>query len=69
MAWGDNERGQCNVPSWLGNVRSIAAMELPAALFGRERFRSGDHIRLSSTFWSHGRGYRTEWAGEFELAD
>jgi len=51
------------------NTRNIAAMVLPATLFDREHFRVGDRIRLSSTFRSHGRSYRTEWDGEFKLAD
>lgn len=51
------------------NVRNIAALELPAALLGRQQFKAGDTLRLSSSFVTHGRGYRTEWQGEFKLAD
>jgi hypothetical protein len=51
-----------------GNTRNIAALELPAALFGKARFRQGDAIEFSSTFLTHGRAYRTEWTGRFVLA-
>ena len=51
------------------NVRNIAAVELPAALFGQKQFKAGDKLKLSSTFVTHGRGYRTGWEGEFKLAD
>ncbi len=51
------------------NVRNIAAMELPAKLFGRERFKPGDEIEFASTFFTHCRAYRIEWKGKFTLRD
>jgi hypothetical protein len=50
------------------NARNLAALRLPASLFDRARFRPGDTIRLQSAFVAHG-GYRTEWTGEFKLAN
>ena len=49
------------------NTRNIAAMELPAKLFGKDHFKSGDTIELSSTFFTHCRGYQVEWKGKFDL--
>jgi hypothetical protein len=49
------------------NTRCIAAMELPASLFGLTRFRSGDRVEFASTFYTHCRTYRVEWRGEFTL--
>ena len=56
-----------NVSGINGNTRNIAALELPAALFGKKRFRQGDAIEFSSAFVTYGRDYRTEWAGKFVL--
>jgi hypothetical protein len=50
------------------NVRNISAMELPARLFGKTRFRAGDVIEFSSVFTTQAQGYRTEWRGKFKLA-
>ena len=58
-----------NVSGLMWNVRNIAAMELPAKLFGKERFKPGDKIELSSTFLAHGRGYSNDWRGSFTLAE
>jgi hypothetical protein len=58
-----------NISGLMWNVRNIAAMELPAKLFGKEQFRAGDKIELSSTFLAHGRGYRNDWQGSFTLAE
>ena len=49
------------------DVRNIACLELPARLFGRPRFRSGETIDLNSTLSSHGQAYRVEWSGQFTL--
>ncbi len=49
------------------NTRNIAAMELPAKLFGKAQFRPGDTIRLSSTFFTHCHADRVEWKGEYTL--
>ena len=48
-------------------VRNIACMELPAKLFGKDRFKPGDTIDLASTFFTHCRTYRVEWKGNFTL--
>ena len=49
------------------NTRNIAAVELPANLFGKERFKSGDSIEFGSTFITHCRAERVEWKGKFTL--
>ncbi len=49
------------------NTRNIAAVELPAKLFGRDRFKAGDTIEFDSTFFSHCRADRVEWKGRFTL--
>jgi hypothetical protein len=51
------------------DTRNIAAMELPAKLFGKDQFKAGDRIELASTFFAHCRGYRVEWKGNFTLRD
>ena len=50
-----------------GNFRNIACMELPARLFGRTRFKSGESVEFASTFFTHCRGYKVEWKGRFPL--
>jgi hypothetical protein len=50
-----------------GDLRNIAGMELPARLFGRNRFRRGDTVEFSSTLVTHGGAYRVEWKGRFTL--
>lgn len=49
------------------NTRNVAAMELPARLFGKARLRSGDSIEVASTFYSHARADRVDWRGAFAL--
>jgi len=56
-----------NLSGAILTTRNIAAMELPANLFGKDRFKSGDAIVLASTFFSHCRAYRVEWKGNFTL--
>lgn len=51
------------------STRNIAALRLPARLFGREQFKAGDTIELASTFYTHCRGDRVEWEGKFTLQD
>ncbi len=46
----------------------LAVMKVPAALLSKERLRAGDAFRLSATLLSHARAWRTEWSGEFKLA-
>jgi hypothetical protein len=56
-----------NLSGLNGNVRNIAALELPAKLFGKERFKAGDTVRFTSTFFTHCRAYRVDWNGTFCL--
>jgi hypothetical protein len=49
------------------NTRCLAAMALPASLFGRSRFEPGDRVTFASTFHAHCQGYRVEWGGTFTL--
>jgi hypothetical protein len=49
------------------NTRCIAAMELPASLFGRPTLRPGDRVEFAATFHTQGRAYRTDWRGRFTL--
>jgi hypothetical protein len=51
------------------NVRNIAAVELPSKLFAKDRFKPGDTIEVTSTFFTHCRAYRVEWKGKFTLSD
>jgi hypothetical protein len=51
-----------------GNFRNIGCLELPASLFGKLRFKAEDEVELASTFFTHCRGYSTEWKGRFKLA-
>ncbi|HVV73944.1 MAG TPA: hypothetical protein VHI52_20995, partial [Verrucomicrobiae bacterium] len=50
------------------NVRNICALELPARLFGKNRFRPGDVVAFRSVLNSYGRLYRAEWSGHLKLA-
>ncbi len=56
-----------NISGISGNVRNIAGLELPAKLFGKERFKAGDTIEFASTFFTHCRGYRVEWNARLRL--
>lgn len=49
------------------NTRNIAAVELPAKLFGKTEFKPGDTIAFDSTFLSQCRADRVEWKGKFTL--
>lgn len=51
------------------NTRCIAAMALPASLFGRPTLRPGDRVEFASTFHTQGRAYRTDWRGRFTLRE
>ena len=57
-----------NISGLNGEVRNIAAMELPARLFGKGRFKAGDTVAFSSTFTTHGGVDRMEWKGDFTLS-
>ena len=50
-----------------GNFRNIACLELPARMFGRDRFRPGDEIEFASQFSTQGGGYLTAWKGRFKM--
>lgn len=58
-----------NISGVNGDVRNIAAMELPAKLFGKKQFKAGDAVTISSIFVTHGGGYRVEWKGSFTLSN
>ncbi|HUA39325.1 MAG TPA: hypothetical protein VMA35_13115 [Candidatus Sulfopaludibacter sp.] len=49
------------------STRNIAALELPAKLFGKTQFQPGDTIEFSSTFFTQARADRVEWKGRFTL--
>ncbi len=49
------------------NTRNIAAVELPAKLFGKTGFKPGDTIRLDSMYFTQARADRVEWKGKFTL--
>lgn len=51
------------------NTRNIAAMELPAKLFGKTTFKRGDSIELDSTLFTFARADRVQWQGKFTLRD
>jgi hypothetical protein len=56
-----------NIAGEYQNTRNIAAMKLPASLFGRKQFKPGDEIEFTSTFLTHARADRVEWKGKFTL--
>jgi len=56
-----------NISGINGNLRNIAAMELPAKLFGKDRFKAGESIEFASTLFTHCRAYRVDWKGRFTL--
>jgi hypothetical protein len=58
-----------NISGLNGHFRNIACLEMPAELFGKERFKTGDAIEFGSTFYSHCRAYRVDWKGKFILRD
>ena len=49
------------------NTRNIAAIELPAKLFGKSQFKAGDKIILDSDFFTHARADHVQWNGKFTL--
>jgi hypothetical protein len=56
-----------NISGINGDLRNIAAMEIPAQLLGKERFKQGDTVELASTFFTHCRAYGVEWKGKLIL--
>ena len=51
------------------DTRNVAAMELPASLFGKTEFKKGDTIELDSVLLTHARADRVEWKGQFTLRE
>jgi hypothetical protein len=51
------------------NTRNIAAIELPAKLFGKAQFKADDTIEFGSEFFTHARADHVEWKGKFTLRD
>ena len=49
------------------STRNIAAIELPAKLFGKTGFKAGDTIEFNSTFFTQARAEQVEWKGRFTL--
>jgi hypothetical protein len=49
-------------------VRLIAAIELSASRFGKDKLAAGDTVAFSSTLTTHARAYKVEWRGSFKLA-
>jgi len=58
-----------NISGINGNFRNIACLELPAKLFGKDRFKTGDVIEFASTFHTHCRAYHVDWKGRFTLRE
>ena len=55
--------------AYYSNTRNIAAMELPAKLFGKAEFKPGDTIEFDSVFLTQARAERVEWKGKFSLRE
>jgi hypothetical protein len=49
------------------NTRNIAAIELPAEVFGKKEFRVGDRIKFDSTYFTQARADMVQWKGTFTL--
>lgn len=49
------------------HTRNIAAVELPAKLFGKTQFKAGDTIKFGSTLFTFCRADHVEWKGKFTL--
>ncbi len=49
------------------NVRNVAAMGLPAKLFGKSRFKPGDTVNFASTLFGHCHADSVKWKGGFRL--
>ena len=55
--------------AYYSNTRSIAALELPAKLFGKTEFKPGDTIEFDSVFSTQARAERVQWKGKFSLRE
>jgi hypothetical protein len=51
------------------HVRNIAALEIPAKLFGKDELKPGDSLELDCTLLTHCRAYRYDWKGRFTLRE
>jgi len=51
------------------NVRCVAAVRLPCALFGKQKLQAGDTIQLSTRLLTFARAYRMDWAGTYRLVE
>lgn len=51
------------------NVRTVAALEVPAEFVGRTALKPGDEIELAVSLLTHGRAYTNEWRGRFPLRE
>lgn len=64
----DNETVRvASIPGINLNPRNVAAIEVPAELFGLSSLRSGDPVKLDVTLATHGRAYSVSWQGQFAL--
>jgi hypothetical protein len=52
-----------------GSVRTIAAVRIPVALFGRHLLHPGESVRIQSRLLTSARARYMEWSGEFTLRD
>ena len=58
-----------NLPGLNSSGRDVTALELPAKLLGKDRFKAGDTIELDCTLLTHCRAYRYDWKGKFTLRE
>ncbi|WP_263368731.1 hypothetical protein [Edaphobacter bradus] len=49
-------------------VQNVAAMRLPAQLFGKESFHAGDKVEIASDLAAYLDAYQVSWKGTFTLA-
>jgi hypothetical protein len=66
--WDEPAARFVNLSGIYTSTRNVAAIELPAKLFGKEQFSAGDTVELESTFFAHCRAYRVDWKGRFTLS-
>jgi hypothetical protein len=66
------EPGDVQVVTVLGKdlrTQNVAAMRLPAQLFGKAAFHAGDKVEISSVLRAYLKAYQAEWNGTFTLRD
>ncbi len=49
-------------------TRTVAVIELPAAMFAKQQLSPGDRVSFSSGLRTHGGAYEMNWSGDFTLA-